>query len=1008
MAAGIGILDSLAAVIGRSALRKSLDGYCRLVTTEGDNVLVADDGSLVTLFRLEGFRSMPGENEISKAVSDLRLAFSSQLGTPGYSLQFWFSHTPELGAADINRALAVTESVAADTGLDIQDLIDERRRLLPERLTGERCFMALWSRPTLMTRQEAKTSSEKMRKELQGAPQMRNAQWPALATDALVTRHRSFCEAMVREADIVGIEIEPLEVHDALAQIKGVLNPEYLITGERWKAILPGDYARARMPATVQELKKSDVSNHLWPLLARQLLNEHGEIVDQTTVQLGDTIFSGFDITLGPEVVVQFNDLIRRILDSDQRISWRMSMLIDSGGFQGQVFKETYTNMMTWTARIPNGRIKRAFDKLRQDDGAVDTVVRWRCSFSAWAPKSQLETLQRHVATLRRTVERWGNCQTDALVGDPMQCVMSSTLGLNAQSTAPAAAASLADAFALAPIARPASPWQQGAVMFRTKDGKLWPYQPGSSKQLGWVDLIVGTPGSGKSVLMNSVNLGVALSRQSGRSRSNEGLLPRISIIDIGPSSSGLISLIRDSLPVHRRHEAVFHRLMMSEQYSVNPLDLQLCMRTPFEYERAYLVNLLCLICTPDGQDSTYDGISALAGATIDEAYKYFSDSRNPKRYSASDSFEVDAALNELGFEVDSATTWFEITDYLFSKGRYHEAALAQRYAVPTIADLVNISNSEIVREPFRDMKAPTGEDVLKAFQRMVTAACRDYPILARPTRFDVSNARIIAFDLAGVTSKTGPHAKRQTAIMYMVALQTLTSDFWLDADEVKDRDLKEEVRTYHLQRIENNRQMGKRLCVDEYHLTGGLEGFREQMVNFGRLGRKAGVQITLASQLMEDFDMSIQKLSNNFWFCNVPTEESIREIAATYNLTPSVMDEMRGLRGPIQGKGAPLLTMLKLKSGTYVQHVFNQLGPIEIWALSTTAEDTALRAMLYEGLGSKAARRLLARRFPSGSAKDTIERRLADFEDRGVAIDDKVRGNAIRQLADELLKDAS
>ncbi len=99
---------------------------------------------------------------------------------------------------------------------------------------------------------------------------------------------------------------------------------------------------------------------------------------------------------------------------------------------------------------------------------------------------------------------------------------------------------------------------------------------------------------------------------------------------------------------------------------------------------------------------------------------------------------------------------------------------------------------------------------------------------------------------------------------------------------------------------------------------------------------------------------------------------------------------------------------MLNLRSGTYVQHVFNQLGPIEIWALSTTAEDTSLRTMLYESLGSKAARRILARRFPSGSAKDTIERRLADMEDRGVAIDDKVRGNAIRQLADELIKEAS
>ncbi len=168
------------------------------------------------------------------------------------------------------------------------------------------------------------------------------------------------------------------------------------------------------------------------------------------------------------------------------------------------MFKETYTNIMTWTAPIHNSRIKKAFEKLRLDDGADDTVVRWRCSFAAWAPKTDIETLQRHVATLRRTVERWGNCQTDALVGDPVRDVVGSSA--QCTSTAPAAAASLADAFALAPIARPASPWQQGSVMFRTKDGKLWPYQPGSSKQLGWVDLIVGTPGSGKSVLMNSIN----------------------------------------------------------------------------------------------------------------------------------------------------------------------------------------------------------------------------------------------------------------------------------------------------------------------------------------------------------------------------------------------------------------------------------------------------------------------------------------------------------------------
>ncbi|WP_313606475.1 hypothetical protein [Rhizobium sp.] len=1004
MAGAVGFMDSVAAFLGRSALKKTLDGYCRLVTVEGDDTLVADDGSLVSVFRLEGFRSLPGKAELTKAVNDLRIAFSSQLSQQGYTLQFWFGHSPELGAADVNNTIRRTQSAAEDMGLDIRDLLEERRRLLPTKLTGERSYIAIWSRPSLLRKSEQKISATKVRDAGKGVPPMKHAQLPSIAMEALVTRHRSLCEALTREFDLAGIELTGLSNRDALSQIKGVATPAYLAQGTSWKASLPSDFIRARMPSNAAELRKSDISNLLWPLLSRQLLSEHGEIIDQTTVQIGDTVYSGFDITLGPEIVVEFNDLIRRVLDANERFSWRMTMTVDSSGFQGQAFKEIYLNLFTFTSKIHNSRIKDAFDALRDISGSSDTIVRWRCSLAVWAPKTELQALHRNVASLRRSVERWGNCQTDALIGDPMQCVMSSTLALNAASTAPAASATLRDVLALSPIGRPASPWDNGSMMFRTKDGKLWPYQPGSSKQLGWVNVIVGMPGSGKSVLMNSTNLGVILTRQSGRSKSNEGLLPRVSIIDVGPSSSGLISLIRDALPVDRRHEAVFHRLKMSDDYAVNPFDIQLCIREPFEFERAYLVNLLCLICTPDGSESPYDGISQLAAACVDEAYRHFSDGRSPKPYGPSDSFEVDAALDDLGFERDPRTTWWEVTDFLFGHGRMHAAALAQRFAVPTLADLVSVSNFETVREPFRDMKAPTGEDILKAFHRMVTAASRDFPIISRPTRFDVSNARVIAFDLAGVVSKSGPQAKRQTAIMFMMARQTTTNDFWLDADEVRSRDIADEVRQYHLLRIENNRQMPKLLCYDEYHLTGDL--IRDQTVQDVRVGRKAGVQITLASQLMEDFDVSIQKLANGFWFCNVPTEGAIQEIARDHNLGPAVVETLRGLRGPIPGEGAPVVAMLKLNSGTYTQHIFNQLGPIEIWALSTTAVDTALRGMLYERLGSQAARRVLARRFPNGSAKDTLDRRLADLEDRGISIDDKMRGNAVKELADELVKE--
>ncbi len=216
---------------------------------------------------------------------------------------------------------------------------------------------------------------------------------------------------------------------------------------------------------------------------------------------------------------VEFNQLIRSVLAGEERLSWRCSIIVDGGGFQGRSSKKITSSFFAWTAPISNTRIKDAFERLRKADGAGDTVVRWRVSFSAWCEKGDETKLRRHVATLRRTVERWGNCQTDALTGDPMECVMSSAVGISAASTAPAASASFAEALAMAPIARPASPWSRGAVLLRTKDGKLWPYQPGSAQQLSWVDVIVGTPGSGKSVLLNTINLAVALSRQSGRTK---------------------------------------------------------------------------------------------------------------------------------------------------------------------------------------------------------------------------------------------------------------------------------------------------------------------------------------------------------------------------------------------------------------------------------------------------------------------------------------------------------
>ena len=86
-------LDYIAAALSRSVFRKSLDGYCRLVTAEDNDTLVADDGSLVSVFALEGFRSLAGETEVSQTVEQLRRTITPYFASPGCALQFWFGHS---------------------------------------------------------------------------------------------------------------------------------------------------------------------------------------------------------------------------------------------------------------------------------------------------------------------------------------------------------------------------------------------------------------------------------------------------------------------------------------------------------------------------------------------------------------------------------------------------------------------------------------------------------------------------------------------------------------------------------------------------------------------------------------------------------------------------------------------------------------------------------------------------------------------------------------------------
>ena len=287
-------------------------------------------------------------------------------------------------------------------------------------------------------------------------------------------------------------------------------------------------------------------------------------------------------------------------------------------------------------------------------------MVTARISLCTWAKKGEDDLLQKRLSDLATCVQGWGDTHVSEVTGNPLAGLSSTVVGFSQGSIGTKTAAPMIEFLGMMPWARPASPWKYGAVTFRTPEGKIMPYQPYSSEQVSWISLIFARPGSGKSVLMNLCNLALAVA--PGHTR-----LPRIAIIDIGPSSSGLIYLLKEALPPAQKHLVTHRRLKMVERDSINPFDTQLGCRFPVPSELAFLRNLVTLLVTDYSVDHPDKGMPNLVTAVVDEMYKMRADKGNsPQKYSAGLNNEVDSAIKKYNIATDGFTTWWEVVDELF------------------------------------------------------------------------------------------------------------------------------------------------------------------------------------------------------------------------------------------------------------------------------------------------------------------------------------------------------
>lgn len=1004
----------LADLIG-GAPSGSLMDRIRLEAAEDASALSMKDGTLVSFICLEGsMRPIDGE-ALSRTASRLRVSLAPFFASVGHAVEISFCRDPIAAGRLVERASQADIRRARQLKLDLEDVIAERRAHLPRRLVEESCLIAVYTRYDPVS---DGSGSQESPSNPGRAPQVRRGQTSGRTPDGMFARHATLVEALCRDLRALGQYARSLDATEALQDVRAALYPLTAPWKRAWLPVLPSAHQESSdaippsrpgfraMPGTALEMSGDDFSNASWPSVDRQLATEDAFAADSRTVRIGDTIFAGFDMTVAPEILTPFNALVDSVTSAPAPFPWRCSFLIEPGGLQAVRLKEQYARLFAFSAPTRNRRIRDAIDDLREIDGSEDTVVRLRICFATWARRGDAAGLRRNAAILRRSVERWGNSVADAVSGDVLATVLGSVPGIALESTAPPAAAPLTSALAMAPLGRPAGPWSEGNILLRSADGKIWPYQPGSLGQNSWTEIYTGASGSGKSVAMNAFNLAAVLAPHAGSGSE----LPRIAVLDVGSSSKGLVSLVKESLPPERRYEAVHLKLRMSQQHAVNVFDTPLGMRKPLPRHRAFLVNFLSVLCDLAGAGGS-GPLRGLIGASVDRAFETASDSGNPRRYLAGDEPLADSALADLGFAADGFASWWDAADALFQGGRIEEATAAQRHAVPQLADIVAASRSDQLAALYADAAhGPEGEPVLDVLHRVVAEILRDYPLLSGPSKLDLGSARLAALDLAEVTSRDGGAASQpRTAAMFMLAHHAATRDWLIEAAEIQSAvhsgALPEAYASRHMQRAEEAKQVPKLLCIDEFHRAGQVPGFRHQVLQDIREGRKRNLRVSLASQLPEDFDGPIMEMASGLFMFSAPPAPYIRKLADSAGLEKREESILRNeLTGP-GPDGAPMFCAFRHNDGDCRQKLVLTIGPSELWALSTTAEDVALRDLLYEALGAPEARAVLAARFPGGSAKAEIETRLRRQTESGAPFGSAgIREGVARSLADELI----
>jgi len=999
---GVEAIEDVLAYFAKYMIGKDFSSYCELATAIGltdDDVrrhpnlkdpytLVSKSNALLSVFDVQGTYQILSPDDFSKMIENLRVKQNGYMRRHGHSLTFGFERDPDRATDELMRLAEPQINSAKRIGLKSEDIIIDRVQRNAPLVAWEQNLLVIYTHLSVMNKDELK---REMKCRAQDAidnrlPKIDFGQSPASILWALKYRHDTILSRIKFDFENCGadgrpgIMLRPMSAHDAIKSVRIMVNRER--TSQKFRPVLPSDRF---MPHGREDAR--DYSDLTAPLVSYQVCTN--DILNKGELICTDELWHGnLAMELGPQDPLPFSSLFETI---DREIPWRVRFDINPGGLEEMRGRRM---MVSFVGMLPsNQQIRQSFIDI-EERSKEDAICSMKVMISTWSP-TERET-KRRMAALEKAIQAWGTCQVTSVHGDPLAAWASTIPAFTSQNTANRLVPPLPDALRMMPLQRPATPWSSGGSMIlHTPDGKIYPVQLGSRLQDTWIDLLAGTPGSGKSALLNAMNN--ANVHTAGNFR-----IPLGTNIEVGPSGTGLIQLIQDSLPEHRKSEAVYLKLLNSRDYAVNPFDTQLGARYPTSLEEEFLVDFMTLLCSDPAKREAPADCARVNQMLLTIAYEDRTN-KAPHLYETNVNPDIDKLLNDTGLRASrdelwwDAATWYEVTDMLFAAGHIREASIAQRQASPVLADFTAYLNNETVIHLYGEAKINgDGEHILVYMRRCFTVAQSNFQLFNGRTNFAInSETRLISIDLNDVIGSKTPEGKLKTAIMYMFARQMAAKNYFLREASLLPV-TPAMYHPYHLKRIADIQDEKKTISYDETHNTDGQRSFIETTIKDGREGRKWGIRVVLSSQYLSDHPPELRSAATSVYIMRGGNSADENILRKEFNISEEAIRRLqREASGP-GPDGVNFLALFKTKVGFVVQMLTNTVGPIELWAFSTTLEDVALRTRLYQRIGPYAARQILAAHFPLGTASETIEQ----MRSQSASKDDM---SVVEQLANKL-----